>query len=325
MPHPDAKTLHPHVPFLYEMAVSFFDMARENLDQFLQAIDGYRGLEVDSQGLPEAPNHVVEKIKDLPPGMVIAYVGACFSATTSLGLAYVHAFRLLGFLVHNRDPLPANAATPHLVKLFDALPYPTQQALCEIYGKVTAHDFEMEIASGQFPEEREDATPEKSQSFRATLAYWESRGLLQDSHRSLFGAGGKSILRLFIPFRSILILDKIIAEQIAPQLGTTHETVGQRMAKFDKGPVLKWDQDRIHVVLPRRLGRTLDASWKPAITSVVRIRESGTEAWSLGFETPFNRHSFVGLKPGAEYEVQVTHKNDAGEGEPATVSATVAG
>ena len=37
-------------------------------------------------------------------------------------------------------------------------------------------------------------------------------------------------------------------------------------------------------------------------------QESGTEAWSPGFETPFNKCSFVDLKPDTEYDVQVTHK-----------------
>ena len=44
MPNPDTRTLHPHVPFLYEVAMSFFDMAKDNLEKFLHAIDGYRML-----------------------------------------------------------------------------------------------------------------------------------------------------------------------------------------------------------------------------------------------------------------------------------------
>ncbi len=322
MPKPDAKTLHPHVPFLYEMAVTFFDMAKDNLEQFLDAIDGYRELEVDSRGRPGPPNHVVDRIKTLPPDMMIAYVGVCLSATTALGLAYVHAFRLLGLLAHNKDPLPANAAAPHLVKLFDALPPATQKALCDIDSRVKTHDFEMEIASGQFLEGREDASPGKGPGFRATLAHWQSRGLLHDSHRSLFGTGSQSILRLFIPFRAILILDKIIAEQIAPQGGATYETVDQHMTRYDEGPALKWDEGRIQVELPKRLGRPLEARWKPGITSVVRIRKSGAGAWSPGFETPFNRCSFLGLEPKTDYEVQLTHKNDNGESDPKTITIT---
>ena len=72
----------------------------------------------------------------------------------------------------------------------------------------------------------------------------------------------------------------------------------------------------ISVSLPDKLGRTLEARWNPTVTSVIRIREAGTVAWSPGFETPFNMCSFVDLQPDTEYDLQVTHKNDAGESEP---------
>ncbi len=306
------------------MAVSFFDMAKDNLEQFLNAIDGYREMEVDSRGRPGPPNHVASKIKDLPPDMMAAYVGACLSATTTLGLSYVHAFRLPGLLARNGDPLPASAATPNPVALFDALPPATRQALCAPDGRVKAHDVEMEITAGYFPEVREDAGPEKSQDLRGTLAHWQSRGLLHDSHRSLFGSGVQSTLRLFIPYRSILVLDRILAEQIAPQGGATYETVDRRMARHDEGPVLKWDGDRIQVELPKRLGRTLEARWQPGITSVARIRKRGTSVWSPGFETVLNRCGFVDLEPKTEYEIQLTHKSEVGEGEPVIKTMTTA-
>ncbi len=320
MSNSDTKALHPHVPFLYEMAVSFFDMAKENLEQVLQVIDGYRELEIDPEGRPKAPNHVIDEIRNLPPGDMIAYVGSCLSATTNLGLAYVQAFRLLGLLTRGKDAFFAKIASPNLVELFDSLPDITQQVLHEIHSKVKEHDLEMEIASGNFPEEHENSKLKKGKGFRATLAYWQSQKLLQDSHRSLFGTDGQSILRLFIPFGSILVLDKIIAEQIAPQLGATYETIDQRMARHNEGPVLKWDQGMIHVALPKRLGRTLEARWRPDITSVIRIRESGTKIWSPGFETPFNQCSFVDLRPETEYEIKLTHKNQDGESDPVITS-----
>ena len=304
--------------------MSFFDMAKDNLEQFLNAIDGYREMEIDSRGRPGPPNHVASKIKDLPPDMVTAYVGACLSATTTLGLAYVHAFRLPGFLARNRDPLSASAATPNPVALFDALPPATRQALCAPDGKVKAHDVEMEITAGHFPEVREDAISEKSQDLRGTLAYWQSRRLLHDSHRSLFGSGVQSTLRLFIPYRAILVLDRILAEQIAPQGGATYETVDRRMARHDEGPVLKWDEDRIQVELPKRLGRTLEARWQPNVTSVVRIRKRGTSVWGPGFETVLNRCGFVDLEPETDYEIKLTHKSEVGEGEPVIKTMTTA-
>ena len=111
---------HPHLPYLYEMVISFFEVARETLDPVLQAIDGYQELETDHDGRPAAPDHVARKFAELPGGEAVRYVGACLSATSNLGLAYVHSFRLLSFLIQNKDALPANETKPHLAKLFDA-------------------------------------------------------------------------------------------------------------------------------------------------------------------------------------------------------------
>ena len=316
----DTQNFHPHVPFLYEMVISFFEAARETLDPVLQAIDGYRELETDKDGRPAVPDHVARKFAELPGGVAVRHVGACLSATTNLGLAYVHSFRLLGFLTQNKDALPANAATPHLVKLFDALPTASREALCNVYDQVGAHDFEMEMSTGPFPEETRDEPPSGGRNFRSTLAYWQSIGMLHDSHLSLSGAGHASAIRIYIPLRSMLVLDRILADQIAPRLGRDYKTMDQQMSSRTEDPVLKWDGKLIYVSLPDKLGHTVEARWNPTVTSVVRIRESGTEVWSPGFETPFNKCSFVDLKPDTEYDVQVTHKNDVGESEPAITS-----
>ena len=80
-------------------------------------------------------------------------------------------------------------------------------------------------------------------------------------------------------------------------------------------PSVEWTEGEFRVSLPLQ-GRVIDAKWRLGTTTVVRIREAGTEAWSPGFETPLNGCSFVGLRPNTEYEIQVTHKNSAGEGPP---------
>lgn len=316
----DTQKYHPHVPFLYEMVISFFEAARETLDPVLQAIDGYRELEIDHGGRPAAPDHVARKFAELPSGAAVRYVGACLSATTNLGLAYVHSFRLLSFLTQNKDALPANVAKPRLTKLFDALPTASREALCNVYNQVGAHDFEMEMNTGPLPEKNRDKFRSSGRGFRSTLAYWQSSGMLQDSHLSLSGASHASAIRIFIPLRSMLILDCILADQIAPKLSRDYKTMDQQMSSRTADPQLMWDGEMISVSLPDKLGRILETRWNPTITSVVRIRESGTEAWSPGFETPFNMCSFVDLKPEIEYDVQVTHKNDVGESEPAITS-----
>ena len=118
----DNNKLQPPVPFMYEMVISFFEAARETLDPVLQAINGYRQLETLQDGRPAPPNHVVRKFVELPGDIQVGHIGACLTATTNLGLAYVHSFRLLSFLTQGKDALPPNATRPHLAKLYDALP-----------------------------------------------------------------------------------------------------------------------------------------------------------------------------------------------------------
>ena len=320
MTEADNQRSHPHLPFLYEMVISFFEVARETLDPILEAIGGYRELETDHDGRPVAPDLVTRKFAELPSGEAVRYVGACMSATSNLGLAYVHSFRLLSFLVQNKDALPSNETRPHLAKLFDALPAASREALCNVYERVGAHDFEMEISVGPFAEKASDKPPSGGRGFRSTLAYWQSNEMLHDSHLFLSGAGRASVIRIFIPLRSMIVLDRILANQIAPRLGREYRIMDQQMSSRTEDPVLKWQDNMVHVSLPNKLGRTLEASWKPTVTSVVRIKESGAKAWSPGFETPFNTCSFVDLKPNTEYDVQVTHKNEVGESVPAITS-----
>ena len=329
----DTQEFHPHVPFLYEMVISFFVAARETLDPVLQAIDGYQELETDHDGRPAPPDHVARKFTEVPGSVAVGYVGACLTATTNLGLAYMHSFRLLSFLIENKDALPANAAKPHLAKLFDALPTATRDALCDVYDQVGAHDFELEMGAGPRPdrgvgagrrEETKDEPRAGERKFRSTLAYWQSNAMLQDSHLSLSGASHTSTIRIFIPLRSMLVLDRILADQIAPRLGRDYKTMDQQMSSRIENPVLMWDGEMISVSLPDKVGRSLEVRWSPTVTTVMRIREAGTEAWSPGFETPFNWCSFVNLKPDTEYDVQVTNKNDLGESEPAITSMKTA-
>ncbi len=84
-------------------------------------------------------------------------------------------------------------------------------------------------------------------------------------------------------------------------------------------PSVEWTEGEFKVSLPLQ-GEMVDAKWRPGTTIVVRIREAGTKDWSPGFETPLNGCSFVGLEPNTEYEIQITHKNAAGEGPPARLT-----
>lgn len=307
----------PPVAFLYEMVIAFFEAARLALDPVLQAIGGYDDLGLTDDGRPGPPDEVSRKFAALPPGAHARHLGACLTATTNLGLAYVHSFRLLSVLVQGKDALPRNATKPNLAKLYDALPSALRDELSRTYKQVGSHDLEIEMSAGPFPSDSRDDDKERTNGLRSQLAYWQSRGLMHDSHLSLAATPDRAITRFFIPLRSVLILDRILAEHIAPKLGRRYQTMDEQLSSRTENPKLEWKEGMIHVSLPDKLGRTLEARWKPSVTSVIRVRELGTEPWGPGFETPFNSCSFVGLKPETEYEVQVTHKNDAGEGPPA--------
>lgn len=63
----------------------------------------------------------------------------------------------------------------------------------------------------------------------------------------------------------------------------------------------------------------IEAEWSPRITYLVRIREVGTAAWSVGFETPLTGCGFVDLKPNTEYEMEVRSKNAQGRSGPVSI------
>lgn len=84
-----------------------------------------------------------------------------------------------------------------------------------------------------------------------------------------------------------------------------------------KSPRIIWNDNTWFVTLPLEDGKTIEASWKPTVTYVVRIREAGGGEWSFGFETPVTSFTFVDLKADTEYELKVHRKSADGEGPPA--------
>ena len=75
-------------------------------------------------------------------------------------------------------------------------------------------------------------------------------------------------------------------------------------ARQAPSPEVKWEDGTWFVTLPVDDGKVVEASWKPPVTYVVRIREVGAERFSFGFETPITSFTFVDLKPDTEYEVR---------------------
>ena len=105
--------------------------------------------------------------------------------------------------------------------------------------------------------------------------------------------------------------------------GARRARAGERVdlvARGDDGPSAEWDGRTMTVRLPDpRRRRVMEAKWDVDATSVARIREAGTEQWSVGFETPFRCCRFVGLKADTAYEVEVRRRTAGREGEPGIV------
>lgn len=91
-----------------------------------------------------------------------------------------------------------------------------------------------------------------------------------------------------------------------------------------KGPKVpvRWNGTSYHICLPwpdvpRQ--QWLEVQVTPQVTYVVRLRESGTDNWLVGVETPLTSCTFVELKPNTEYEMEVRAKNADGATAPAVV------
>ena len=308
-----------NVPFQYEMVVAFFHAACISLDPILNQLDGYRDVPVDESGRPSAPNYVIEKFSELSRGEQFSLVGSCLQASTSLGLALVHALRLL--LVLTRGEVSSkskNRTRPNqlkLVALYDSLSKSVRDELNASYELVRSHDMEMEIGVSPIPTANTEEKQSGKRNFRQMLEYWDAKRLLQDSHL-LFAYPRGPVVRFLIPLRSVLILDRILANQIAPRLKLKYQMLDNELSRQVEQPKLSWRDGLISVSLPNKLGGIIEAQWKPAVTTVLRIREENTDDWSFGFEVPLDSCTFVDLKPDTEYELMITNKNEVGESEP---------
>lgn len=141
--------------------------------------------------------------------------------------------------------------------------------------------------------------------------------MMQNGHLS-FSGNGRDALTLFIPFRSILVLDRILAKEVAPALERDYKKSEHQLPDRNDDTRIEWDGETNLVKLPDIYGQTIEASWKPSVTTVVRIREAGTSPWSPGSENIlFSMCTFVDLAPDTEYELKLTHKNKAGDSKPA--------
>lgn len=87
-------------------------------------------------------------------------------------------------------------------------------------------------------------------------------------------------------------------------------------AKQTQDPQIHWDgsKHRWAVVLPLEGARSVQAYWNQPVLTVLRIRKKTPRGeWSPGFTTPLFSAEFADLEPRTVYEVEMWHRNSAGD------------
>ena len=300
------------------MVHSFLRVAIDALDEpALEQIEARKAIDTDESGKPLAPNALVKAFGQLKPSEAAKLVSSCCVAASNLGYAYEHAFKLVNYLETGKNTSLPLGESRKLDRLYDKLPDKVRGELDTIYESVKSHEFDIQerFGNGDYPSSKSDRGTGKSK-FRRQLNYWQSQRLLQQCHEKFANADLPFQGHILIPLRSAEIVDRILADVLAPRLGLKYTRMTGEVS-LSENPKVEWKDEMLIVSLPDNKGRIMEAQWKPLVTSVIRIRRVGEEKWSVGFETPINGCSFVGLDPGVEYEVKLTHKNAIGEGEPA--------
>ena len=311
-------SVHPLYLRRFAMVHSFLRAAIDALDDpVLELVDVRKAIDADESGKPLAPNALVQAIKQLKPSEGAKLVSSCCIAAANLGYAYEHAFKFLNYLETSKNTSLPSSEGHKLDRLYDELSEKLRTELDTVYGSVETHEFEIQECFGDvdYPPSEPD-TDSGTSTFRHTLNYWQTQRLLQQSHEKYADADLPFQGQLLIPLRSAEIVDRILADVLAPRLGLKYTRMTGEIP-LSENPKVEWKDEMLFVSLPDKKGRIMEAQWKPTVTSVIRIRRVGEENWSVGFETPINGCSFVSLDPGVEYEVKLTHKNAVGEGKPA--------
>ena len=200
------------VPFLYEMVTSFFEAARQTLESRPASHRRLRG--------PRAPGRRQTRISRLGNAEV-RRTSPWRPRSPPRRLPSSHNQprpRLRAFLPPAEFHYPGQGLSStqrdeSIISRSCTMPF---RATCAINSpgytsKVGSHDLEIEMSAGPFPSESID-DQDRTKGLRSQLAYWQSRRLLHESHLSVTATPDRTITRFFIPLRSVLILDRILAE-----------------------------------------------------------------------------------------------------------------
>ena len=298
----------------FGIAHAFFMDSWWQMEAVLPSIDANEAVPTGEDGRPLAADKVMRRLKQMSADQMARLAASSCVSMTCLGYSMEHALMLLLQLTAADKRLTRQ---PHLVsRLYAALPSSVRRELEDLYGKAGYQDIEFEEQFGEpgpWP-----ASPERGPGLANAMARWDEGHHLQPSHyKYSMGTQSHAVVQFIIPYMTLRFVDAVLSSAVAPRLGVSRPPVFPREQPEVTHPKVEWKDDMLFVTLPdQTYGRTLEAKWKPGITTVVRIREAGTEDWSVGFETPLNACSFADLKPDTRYEIMIAHKNEAGEGAP---------
>ena len=184
--------------------------------------DMFREAPTDSSGLPLPPDHIIETIRRIPSAEVPSIFASCCVATTNLGYAYEHTFKLFNFILTGCNTNLNSRNRHKLAMLFSELPQDIRNKMSAIYSTVHLQDVELEEWF------RAEATPERNRpepmvGLRAHLVYWDRKKLL---HGSIYKyvdmdlrPNSQQRIRIFVPLGSVVAIERFAWELLAPRLG----------------------------------------------------------------------------------------------------------
>ena len=154
---------------------------------------------------------------------------SCCVATTNIGYAYEHAFKLLYFLENEKNPDLKGADGHDLVQLYDALSRPLQGKLSDINNDIPLHDYEVGNPLLDFVMGEELGKPNGyilldwmlggTPELRKLLKYWTIEKCLQGSRYKYSDVTETPVtIKFLVPLRSEHVIDLILCEVVAPRL-----------------------------------------------------------------------------------------------------------
>lgn len=295
------------------MVQAYIFAAKSTVGPALHSLDAFRRPEVDADGARLSARHVAERIAALPMERLDEVFAASAVGTANLGYAFEHAFKLCIFLQTGQNTKLKGRSGHDLARLFDQLDDESQSILERLNEGIDRSivDYHIEESINK-PGTRKDRSNVKG--FRNKLERLHNEQLLTGSRYVFSDAGASSgRFRIFLPFKTIRVLDMFLSDYLAAKLGVAHEPLAFDAVGTDRAlkPSVEWDGKRLNVKLPNSmLGRTLEYGWTLSHSHVVRIRKAGSDERVPGIILPFGPCYFTPETDG--YEAVFTHRDHEG-------------